>query len=145
MSVFIREDNDTRVVNVEGAEFTVRALDTATYERLIAKLALARLALNPEGKDVKAEDIKRLREQDFDKYLEANRALMDAYEGFVKAGVTGHAGILRRDKTEVVFKADPDGTASKETLDLYRSQRWTSTLANEVIAFNTISEQERKN
>jgi len=149
MAAIIREVGDSKEIKLEGARFTVRALDYKTYNRLLSKLVLAKTAINPGNKDLSAEDIKKLQNEDFEKYVQANDAISAAYEGFVKAGVVGHSDLVKKSKdggrTEIPFKAAVDGGPCEEILELYRSQKWVATLANEVIGFNCTTEQEEKN
>lgn len=145
MAAIIREVGDSKVIEHNGASFTIRTIDHKTYSRLMSKLVLARMALNPNGAEIQSDDIKRLQSQDFEKYLECNQAIESAYEEFIRYGVMNHAGILKKDKSEVVFQVGPDGRVAEETLELYRSQRWIMTLGGEVLQFNSITEQEAKN
>ena len=144
MGVVVRSIKDTKAVIRDGAEFTIRTLSNGDYTELMARLSLATSLTSSDG-DLTTEKLKRLMDQDFPKYMEWTKARDAAYEGFVRAGVAGHRDIVDKDGKQVEFKAAADGRVSEETMELYRSQRWIRQLAVEVIDFNSVSEQERKN
>lgn len=141
----IRELSDTHVVLIDRAEFLLKVIEPKTFRRLSARLSRARMVLNGGKPGLSAADVEKVKLEDEERYLEAEEMLQDAFREFVRHGVSGHSGIKKKTGEEVLFKADDGGLVSDETLELYDLQRWILRLGNEVIGFNTLSEDERKN
>lgn len=141
----IRELSDTHVVLIDGAEFLLKVIEPKTFRRLSARLSRARMVLNGGKPGLSAADVEKVKLEDEEKYLEAEEMLQETFREFVRHGVSGHSGIKRKNGEEVLFKADDGGLISDEILELYDLQRWILRLGNEVISFNTLSEDERKN
>jgi hypothetical protein len=133
------------VVLIDGAEFLLKVIEPKTFRRLSARLSRSRMFLNGGKPGLSVGDVEKVKLDDEGKYLEAEEMLQDAFREFVRHGVSGHSGIKKKTGEEVLFKADDGGLVSDETLELYDLQRWILRLGNEVISFNALSEDDRKN
>ncbi|GEM_PF-2986860 len=141
----IRELEDTHVVLIDGVEFLLKVIEPKTFRRLSARLSRSRMFLNGGKPGLSVGDVEKVKIEDEGKYLEAEEMLQEAFRDFVRHGVSGHSGIKKKSGEEVLFKADDGGLVSDETIALYDLQRWILRLGNEVISFNALSEDERKN
>ena len=141
----IRELQDTQNVTIDGAEFVLKVIEPKIFRRLSAKLSRARMLLNGGKPSFSQVDFEKLKLENEEKYLEGEEMLQEGFRDFVRHGVSSHSGIKRKNGEEVQFKLDESGVVSDETITLYDLQRWILRIGNEVISFNTLSEDERKN
>ncbi len=141
----VREFSDTEKIKVDGAEFTLKVIDPKSFRKLSAKLSMARTLLNGGKSGFSESDLEKAKLESEERYLEAEEKLQEAFREFVRHGVSAHSGIKRKNGEDVPFKVGDDGLISDETIALYDLQRWILRLGNEVITFNTLSEDERKN
>ncbi|OGW80011.1 MAG: hypothetical protein A3G33_08090 [Omnitrophica bacterium RIFCSPLOWO2_12_FULL_44_17] len=138
------EAEDSKVVSIKGFEFTIGVINRQTFRKLSAALDKSKSALLGRAGEIKAEDIERIRIEEPDRFYDVMEQMTQAYKGFVRYGVTGHKGLLNKKGEEISFTKEGD-IVSEKTLELYELNSLTIELGNAVIAFNTLSDEERKN
>lgn len=138
------ETKEVELKNAPEAKFTIGMVDEDTFRRLQAKLIFAKNLLLGE-KAFDGENLKQLADKMEEKTLIADEKLMDVLTDFVAQGVRGHSGIKTKDGTEISFETDDAGLVSKKIITLYRQNRLIIPLALDVMNFNSLSEDERKN
>lgn len=129
---------ETKQVKIGDATFTIGILPYGIRIKLDAELIKA------TGKK-KAEDLLKEKLEDYAAFLGQNVQ-------YVKFGVKGHSGIMKKDGTEIPFKSRTeflDGREMKivadETMDMFVAMGIVGQLSAEVLKFNIVTRQEEKN
>lgn len=139
-----RTMNETKLIEVEGVEFTLQVIPRRIFRRIISELAQAKLEVAGFDEALTKEKLDQLQKEKPQEFFRATSKLSDVYFDFVRHGVSSHKGFKTSGGEEIPFKKDGE-TVSEETLDHYDLNGLILKLGTEVMGFNTLSEAERKN
>lgn len=143
--MILKEAGETKEFEIKDATFTIRSLDAKTYRRLVSRLSFKNAILKNITQTSAAEELKKLLIDDPAEYEAADEEAYRALVDFIRHGVAGHSGIKKSDGSEVPFLTNDDGLVSERTIEVYDQLRIALRLASEVITFNTLSDEDRKN
>lgn len=135
---------EVELKNAEGAKFTIGMIDAGTFRQLMAKISLAKNLLVGD-KDMTKENLKEIIGKMEENTLVADERLHESFVDLVRFGVRRHSGIFSDEGSEISFVKDDGGSTADETVKLYEENFLIVPLGIEVISFNTLSENERKN
>lgn len=130
--------SETKVVTIGDAKFTIGIIPRKNWRNVTTKLSIAaNLSEKFQGQDPKVVGSK-------EGAVEASMSLQDAYADLIRYGLRYHDGLTYTEGTPVPFKIT-DGIVSEETLEFYDLNNLLITIGSEILAFNTMSGEERKN
>lgn len=156
---------DKKIIKIEDAEFEIGVIDRATYQDVYFRFSSAAIILNPKN-SVKIEEnaseeekalllerakvefldsVAREKAENPEKYRKATSQLNDAFKDFCRYGVKNHTNILTEADQPFEFKKDENGNVADEVLNVYDLNGVIGALGLEVMAFNRMTEKERKN
>lgn len=154
---------DKKEIEIEGAAFTIGIIDRMTWmelqlrrEKAFRKFRNLFVAvssaqdpskLTPEELQTQAADLgkKVIEGMTDDEVFKSNMELVKVHWDLIKHGVISHSGINDPEGKVILLKKDDGGVVSNETINLYHLRGYFTKLAEEVRAFNELSEAEIKN
>lgn len=139
-----RTMNETKQIEIEGVEFTVRVIPRRIFRRLISELAQAKLEVAGFDETLTKERLDQIQKEKPQEFFRATSKLSEVYFDFARYGISSHKGFKTTSGEEIPFKKDGD-VISEETLDHYDLNGFILKLGTEAMNFNTLSEAERKN
>lgn len=157
--------SDKKIIKIEDAEFEIGVIDRATYQDVFSRFSAAAMILNPRN-SVKVEEtaseeekalllerakvsflesVAKEKAENPEKYRVATEQLDGAFKDFCRYGVKNHANILTEGEKQFEFIKDENGNVADAVLSVYDLNGLTVLLGLEVMAFNRVTEKERKN
>jgi hypothetical protein len=134
-----RDLNETKLVKIGDAEFTVGVISRRLWRNLSIKLGKVS-GIIEKFKGKKMEDISLDKE-----FQEVSGEIQDSYFELVRLGLKNHSNLKTGDGKEIPFVKDAKGFASEATVELYDFNGILIDLGLEVLSFNQVAETERKN
>lgn len=133
-----RDLSETKIVKINDAEFTIGMVSRRNWRGISSKLGIAAgLIKKYEGKPF--EEMAKDKE-----FIAASEDMQDVYYDLVKQGVKDHKNLLKADGSKIEFNL-VDGTVDPKVLDIYDLNGLLIQLGTEVLNFNTLGGEERKN
>lgn len=145
---------DTKTVKIGDAEFTLRVIDRRLWNALMQKTAAASKSWKSQLKKLTASDLSKSKEEiskilldgiDPEELAKSNELLYLAQWEVIRNGVVAHAGIKKPSGEEIPAVKTEAGVLHDDTVNLYDLREYFIRLYSEIVAFNTTSEEERKN
>lgn len=145
---------DTKTVKIADAEFTLRMIDRRTWKKLMVETAKTTETWRGAYTKLSADDLKKPAEEltmivlqnlSPGQIAESNIALYESQWRVIKSGVIAHKGILDREGKEITLTKDDGGVVADGTIDLYDLRGYFLPLYTEVLKFNNLSDDDKKN
>jgi len=137
----VRKLTETKQVKVKDIDFEIRFISRKIWRSIPSRLASC-FSVFGSGNDNLQEKMSGANKEDV---KEASIELQDVYTELVKYGVLSHSGIVDEEDKEIPASKDDDGNLGSETIDLYDLNGLLVPLASEILAFNTLSDGDKKN
>lgn len=134
----VRQITDTKTVTLNDAEFTIGIISRKKWIELWSKLRLFRAMLG----EIESEGGKAVPQE---KLYEADEKFEITFWDLIKHGVKSHKGLKDKSGDEVAFKKDKDGLLDDSVIELYHLNGLFVSLGSEVMTFNSLTEDDRKN
>jgi len=139
----MRDMDETKIVQIEGIEFTLKVISRRMYRKLSFDLSRAKSLLLGDEKEINQENMDRIIKEDPDRFYDATQKLNDAYWELVRHGVSGHRGFKTGALKEIPFEKDGE-FVSEKTIENYDLNYLLIRLASEIIHFNELTDEEKK-
>jgi len=139
-----RTMNETKQIEIEGVQFTIQVIKRKIFRKLTSELAQAKLEVAGFDEALTKEKLDQIQKEKPQEFFRATSKLSEVYFDFVRYGTLGHKDFKASNGQEIPFVKDGEAV-SEETLDHYDLNGFILKLGTEVMAFNTLSEAERKN
>lgn len=143
--------NETKTVKIKDAEFTIGIIDRRKFFPIKIRFCQGTLGLT----NITKEELTTLSPTELSKKMTADMSpeeilkredmTFSAQWDLVKYGVKAHVGCRDAEGKEILLAKDDGGCVADETLNLYELNNFLALLANDIFAFNTLSETQKKN
>jgi hypothetical protein len=132
--------DETKKIKIGEVEFTIGFISRRVWFAISSRMAFC--FSNVKKAIEKPDEIEKLSP---DEMMKANVELMNVYWDVIKHGVKDHTGLFYNDQKPVAFVKDDLGVVSDQTIELYQLNGFFNQLASEIISFNTLTEDAKKN
>ena len=138
-----RELAESKIVEVKGGEFTIGFISRRKFKEISAKMAQCQSYFGDKGITEKA-----LKKLDSDSVRQSTETMTELYWDLVKYGVRGHSKLEKADGTQIPYKQEKDGygaCVSEETISIYDLNGFLIPLGTEILDFNVLKDDDKKN
>lgn len=133
----IRELTETRKVKIKDAEFTIGFIPRRIWKDLIMRLSALDILkyknIGSDKFDIKSPEFKK-----------SQQVMDEVYWQMVQCAVKGHSDLLNSNGKAIPF-VSKDGKVSDDIMDIYDLNSLIYGLGKEIMDFNTLSEDDKKN